>query len=137
MPFYHCLGPKGLFTQPMKQEIVDEITRIHCEATGALALFIQVQFEEVDPSNVFQNRTPSTAVRLHVRLRAGRSAEQRHEMLSAYTAMLHRITGVPVSNIMVAFVETSYENVMEGGARLPAPGEEAAWEKQFAHMVGA
>ncbi|WP_027581685.1 tautomerase family protein [Bradyrhizobium sp. Ai1a-2] len=137
MPFYHCLGPTGLFTQAIKQEIADEITRIHCEATGALSYFIQVQFEEVDPSNVFQNRKPSTAVRLHARIRAGRSAEQRHEMLKSYTAMLHRITNVLVVNIMVAFIETSFENVMESGARLPAPGEEAAWAAQFAHLLDA
>ena len=33
---------------------------------------------------------------------------------------------------MVAFIETPFENVMEGGVRLPAPGEEAEWEAQFA-----
>jgi phenylpyruvate tautomerase PptA (4-oxalocrotonate tautomerase family) len=135
MPFYHCLGPTGLFTPAMKQEITNEITSIHCSATGALALFIQVQFEEVDPRNVFQNRKPSTAVRLHARIRAGRSAEQRHEMLKAYTDMLHRITNVPVAKIMVAFVETPFTNVMEGGVRLPAPGEEAAWAAQFEHVI--
>lgn len=26
MPFYHCLAPTGVFTQPMKQEIV---TKLH------------------------------------------------------------------------------------------------------------
>jgi phenylpyruvate tautomerase PptA (4-oxalocrotonate tautomerase family) len=116
----------------MKQEIVDEITRIHCDATGALALFIQVQFDEVDSSNVFQNRKPSSAVRLHARIRAGRPPEVRLKMLSDYTTMLHRITKVPVADIMVAFIETPFENVMEGGVRLPAPGEEAGWEAQFA-----
>ena len=132
MPFYHCLAPEGVFTQLMKQEIVDEITRIHCDATGALPLFIQVQFEEVDSSNVFQNRKPSSAIRLHARIRAGRPPEVRLKMLSDYTAMLHRITKVPVADIMVAFIETPFENVMEGGVRLPAPGEEAEWEAQFA-----
>src|SRR5262245_28680834 len=118
MPFYHCLAPTGV--------------RIHCDATGALALFIQVQFEEVDSSNVFQNRKPSSAVRLHARIRAGRSPEVRMKMLSDYTAMLHRITKVHVADIMVAFIETPFENVMEGGVRLTAPGEEAEWEAQFA-----
>ena len=75
MPFYHCLAPTGVFTQPMKQEIVDEITRIHCDATGALALFIQIQFEEVDSSNIFQNRKPSSAVRLPRRSATGGPVE--------------------------------------------------------------
>jgi hypothetical protein len=37
---------------------------------------------------------------------------------------------------MVAFIETPFENVMEGGVRLPAPGEEAEWEAQFGRLIG-
>ncbi|WP_158807348.1 tautomerase family protein [Beijerinckia sp. L45] len=69
MPFYHCIAPVGLITSDMKQEIVDEITRIHCEATGGLALFVQVQFDEVLQENVFQNGRLSSAIRLHIRMR--------------------------------------------------------------------
>jgi hypothetical protein len=41
MPFYQCIAPIGVIKPDMRQEIVDEITRIHCEATGGLALFVQ------------------------------------------------------------------------------------------------
>jgi phenylpyruvate tautomerase PptA (4-oxalocrotonate tautomerase family) len=136
MPFYHCLAPSGLIDAEMRQKIVDEITRIHCDATGGLPLFVQVQFEDVAPGMAFQNGKPSSAVRLHARIRAGRSAETRLAMLTAYTEMLHQLTKVPVAEIMVAFVETSYENAMEAGVRLPAPGDEAAWEAQFRNASG-
>lgn len=72
MPFYQCIVPIGVITTDMKQEIVDEITRIHCEATGALPRFVQIQFEEVNPGNVFQDRKLSSAIRLHVRMQVGR-----------------------------------------------------------------
>ena len=48
--------------------------------------------------------------------------------------MLSRITGVAVVDIMIGIIETSYENVMESGLRLPAPGEETAWKAQLAEM---
>lgn len=132
MPFYQCITPPGTLDTKRKQQIVDGITRIHCEATGALALYVQIEFQEVDPGNMFQNGKPSKAVRLHARIRAGRDAETRHQMLRDYTDLLHEMTGVAVADIMVAFIETPYENVMESGLRLPAPGEEAQW---LAHVA--
>jgi phenylpyruvate tautomerase PptA (4-oxalocrotonate tautomerase family) len=134
MPFYQCIAPIGVITADMKQEIVDEITRIHCEATGGLPRFVQVQFDEVNPENVFQNRKLSSAIRLHVRMRAGRPAEVRHRMMTNYTNLLSRVTGVPIVDIMIGIVETSYENVMESGLRLPAPGDEGSWKAKFANM---
>src|ERR1700739_342706 len=56
MPFYQCIAPIGVITADMKQEIVDEITRIHCEATGGLPRFVQIQFDEEKPENAFQER---------------------------------------------------------------------------------
>jgi len=97
---------------------------------------VQIQFEEVEPGDVFQNGKPSRAVRLHARIRAGRDPETRHRMLRAYTDLIVRIARVPVDDVMVAFIETPYENVMEAGVRLPSPGEEEAWLERFgAQMV--
>ncbi|WP_158807347.1 hypothetical protein [Beijerinckia sp. L45] len=46
--------------------------------------------------------------------------------MTDYTNLLSRVTGV-----MIGIIETSFENVMEGGLRLPPPGEEEAWQAQF------
>ena len=81
--------------------------------------------------DVFQNGKPSRAVRLHARIRAGRDADTRDRMLHAYTDLIARIVRVPVDDVMVAFIETPFENVMEAGVRLPAPGEEKAWLDRF------
>jgi phenylpyruvate tautomerase PptA (4-oxalocrotonate tautomerase family) len=89
------------------------------------------KFDEVTSDNVFQNGKPSSAVRLHARIRAGRDAATKLRMLHAYTDLIARVARVPVDDIMVAFIETSYENIMEAGVRLPPPGEEKAWLAQF------
>jgi phenylpyruvate tautomerase PptA (4-oxalocrotonate tautomerase family) len=131
MPFYQCISLAGSLSQGQKEEIVREVTRIHCQETGGLPRFIQIQFDEVTSDNVFQNGKPSSAIRLHARIRAGRDAATKLRMLHAYTDLIARVARVPVDDIMVAFIETSYENIMEAGVRLPPPGEEKAWLAQF------
>ena len=127
MPFYRCITLVGTLAQEQKEEIVRDITRLHCEATGALPRFVQVQFEEVKPNDVFQNGKRSRAVRLHGRIRAGRDADTKHRLLRAYTDLIVRVAPVSVEDVMVAFIEMPHENAMEGGVRLPAPGEEKSW----------
>jgi phenylpyruvate tautomerase PptA (4-oxalocrotonate tautomerase family) len=131
MPYYHCLTPPGTLTAADRQRLADEITDIHCANTGGLALFVQVHFEEVAVDHVFQNRKPSSAVRLHIRMRSGRSDDTRKKMLTEYTHLLSRVARVPVAEVMVAIIEVPHTNVMEGGIGLPAPGDEAEWMKQF------
>jgi phenylpyruvate tautomerase PptA (4-oxalocrotonate tautomerase family) len=76
-------------------------------------------------------------VRLHARIRAGRDAATKLRMLHAYTDLIARVARVSVEDIMVAFIETSYENTMEAGIRLPPPGEEKSWLAQFHNTVPA
>jgi phenylpyruvate tautomerase PptA (4-oxalocrotonate tautomerase family) len=135
VPFYQCITLVGTLAQEQKEELVRDITRIHCEATGSLPLFVQIQFEEVKPGDVFQNGKPSRAVRLHARIRAGRNPDTKHRMLRAYTDLIVKVARVPINDVMVAFTETPYENVMEAGVRLPAPGEERAWLERFGGQV--
>jgi hypothetical protein len=52
-------------------------------------------------------------------------------MLRAYTDLIVRVARVPIDDVMVAFIETPFENVMEAGVRLPAPGNEKAWLERF------
>jgi phenylpyruvate tautomerase PptA (4-oxalocrotonate tautomerase family) len=85
MPFYRCISLAGSLSQEQKEEIVREVTRIHCQETGGLPRFVQILFDEVTSDNVFQNGKPSSAIRLHARIRAGRDAATKLRMLRAYT----------------------------------------------------
>jgi phenylpyruvate tautomerase PptA (4-oxalocrotonate tautomerase family) len=53
MPFYQCISLAGSLSQEQKEEIAREVTRIHCQETGGLPLFVQIQFDEVTSGNVF------------------------------------------------------------------------------------
>jgi phenylpyruvate tautomerase PptA (4-oxalocrotonate tautomerase family) len=135
MPFYRCITLVGTLAQEQKEEIVRDITRIHCETTGALPRFVQIQFEEVKSGDVFQNGKPSRAVRLHGRIRAGRDADTKHRLLRAYTDLIVRVARVSVEDVMVALVDMPHENAMEAGLPLPAPGEEKAWLERFGSQM--
>jgi phenylpyruvate tautomerase PptA (4-oxalocrotonate tautomerase family) len=135
MPFYRCITLVGTLAQEQKEEIVRELTRIHCETTGALPRFVQIQFDEVKPGDVFQNGKPSRAIRLHGRIRAGRDADTKRRMLDAYTDLMVRVAGVPVDDVMIALVEMPHENAMEGVVRLPAPGEERPWLERLVSQL--
>ena len=135
MPFYQCITLAGTLAQEQKEEIVRDITRIHCETTDALPRFVQIQFEEVKPGDVFQDGKPSRAVRLHGRIRAGRDADTKHRLLEAYTDLIVRLARVSVDDVMIALIESSHENAMEGGVRLPAPGEEKLWLERLGSQL--
>jgi phenylpyruvate tautomerase PptA (4-oxalocrotonate tautomerase family) len=103
MPFYQRISLAGSLSQDQKEEIVREVTTIHCQETGGLPLFVQVQFDEVTSDNVFQNGKPCSAIRLHARIRAGRDAATKLRMLHAYTDLIARVARVPVDDVMVGF----------------------------------
>jgi phenylpyruvate tautomerase PptA (4-oxalocrotonate tautomerase family) len=46
MPFYQCQTPEGLLDEDKRAKLADEITRIHCETTGAPKMFVHVAFTE-------------------------------------------------------------------------------------------
>jgi hypothetical protein len=48
-------------------------------------------------------------------------------LLRAYTDLIVRVARVSVADVMAALVEMPHENAMEGGVRLPAPGDEKSW----------
>jgi phenylpyruvate tautomerase PptA (4-oxalocrotonate tautomerase family) len=52
MPIYQCYSPQGLLTKSAKADIAEEITSIHCNATGAPPSLVNVLFREL-PEGVF------------------------------------------------------------------------------------
>ena len=96
MPFYQCITLAGTLAQEQKEEIVRDITRIHCETTGCLPQFVQIRFDEVKPGDIFQNAKLSRAVRLHGRIRAGRDA--RHEAPLASESVANLTSSIRAPN---------------------------------------
>jgi len=51
-------------------------------------------------------------VRLHARIRTGRNGDTKHRMLHVYTDLIVRVAWVLVDDVMVSFIETSFENII-------------------------
>jgi phenylpyruvate tautomerase PptA (4-oxalocrotonate tautomerase family) len=70
MPIYQCISPEGLLDESQRENIAGEITRIHCDATGAPRSFVNVVFQDMPNGRVFTGASRSThsnSVRRHPR----------------------------------------------------------------------
>ena len=121
MPVYHCSIPEAQLDDAKRQRIASDITRIHCEKTGAPPDFAHVLFVDA----------PAGAGVVGS-IRAGRSEALRVEMASAMAEAVAKTLGSEPGRVRVTLLEVPASWVMEGGAVMPEPGEEAAWLERHA-----
>src|SRR5438445_11002878 len=84
MPTYGCTSRAGRLTAEQKSGIAGEITRVHCEVTGAPSFFAQVIFQEVKPGNYFMGGAPLKHDQIFVygHIRSGRAAVDKSRMIT-------------------------------------------------------
>lgn len=133
MPLYTCNAAKGAISDTAKAEIADDITRIHCDVTGAPSTFVHVFFFEDAPHLPLNGKKAW----VHGGIRAGRTDAQKMQITEQITESVRAHTGLPVDSIMCTTLDTPASWVMEGGDILPEPGEEAAWLEAHAAKVSA
>src|SRR5262245_8084024 len=105
MPLYICGAPANSLDDGQRQRIAAEITRIHCDLTGAPALFAHVVFDESKSEySVFGT------------IRAGRSAEIKAELRQQMAAAVAATVGVAADKVAAITVDVPASWVMEGGA---------------------
>ena len=120
MPVYQCSLPASRLDDATRQEIASEITRIHCESTGAPPDFAHVLFVGA-PEDAGPGATVLGSIR------AGRPAELKARMAAAIAEAVAKTIGGEPGCVRVHLLEVTASWVMEGGALLPEPGEEADW----------
>jgi phenylpyruvate tautomerase PptA (4-oxalocrotonate tautomerase family) len=130
MPVYQCYSPKGLLTNSVKAKIAEEITSIHCNATGAPELYVNVLFQETSDGDCFVAGQQSGHSYIFGAIRHGRDLEVRQGMLRDLSQMWTRLTGQSAAEVLVALNEANPQNVMEAGLILPEPGKEQQWFDQ-------
>lgn len=123
MPLYRCIVAPQLTSYEQRAEIAAEVTRIHCEVTGAPAGFVHTFFVEDETGLLPADKR---AVMLGS-IRAGRTQEQKDRIASEMTRSLARVVDVAEDHVSVVTIDVPARWVMEGGDVLPEPGEEAAW----------
>ncbi|MCW2664430.1 MAG: cis-3-chloroacrylic acid dehalogenase [Mycobacterium sp.] len=130
MPVYQCYYPQGLLAKSAKAEIADQITSIHCNATGAPPSFVNVLFLELPEGECFVAGKPATHSYVFGIVRHGRDLETRQGMLRDLSRMWIDVTGQSDAELIVALTETDPANVMEAGLIFPEPGQEEQWFEQ-------
>lgn len=127
MPVYTCHVRPGDLTAEVKAVIAREITRIHCEVTGAPPAFVQVFFREITPGDGYVGGEPFSQATITGLIRAGRSPADKAKLLFGISGAWSRITGQAEKDVFVAVQDVPAKNIVEDGALLPEPGEEEVW----------
>ena len=132
MPLYICAAEKGAIPDDAKGQIAKEVTRVHCEITGAPPTFVHCFFFEKGSHQVellehVFNATSDKRYVLFGNLRAGRTEETKNEVISTMCRGVASILGIDRDEIDMATQDIPARWVMEGGDLLPEPGEEEEW----------
>lgn len=123
MPLYMTNGAAGALDDDAKKKIADDITRIHCDITGAPPLFVHAFFAEGIPEMPLGDKSVLT----FGNIRSGRSDVQKENIKSQVRDAISGHTGLPPEAVSVMIFDTPAHWAMEGGEIMPEPGEEAAW----------
>ncbi len=123
MPLYMCNTKNGEIGEDAKAKISEDITEIHCRITDAPPTFVHSFFFTQFPLIDLEDKT----VVLVGNIRAGRTDEQKAQMIEEMRQSIHSHSGVALEEIAVRTNDTPASWVMEGGDLLPEPGEEAEW----------
>jgi len=145
MPTYVCTITEDRLSPDQKSRIAGEITRIHCEVTGAPTFFAQVIFDEVKSGNYFIGGAPLAHDQIFVygRVRAGRSVQDKLKMIRLMAEVVANAAGVSRTGVGIYIAELPPRHMMEYGYVLPEPGDEDVWtnalpaeHREFMQAVG-
>ena len=146
MPTYFCTTLEGRLTAEQKSRIASEITRVHCEVTGAPGFFAQVIFLEVKPGNYFVGGAPLRHDQLFVYglIRSGRAAVDKSRMIALMSKAVGDVAKVENSRSVWVYVgELPPRQMIEFGHLLPEAGDEPAWtaalsaaDREFMQSIG-
>jgi len=129
MPTYTCSALAGRLTPVAKRDIANAITAVHHETTGAPTFFAQVLFADIAPENYFVGGVPLRSDQIFVRgeIRAGRSAKDKHNLISRLIQAVCEAAGMLPACVWVYIAELPAKHMAEFGHILPEPGGEGRW----------
>ena len=140
MPAYTVTAPVGQLSSIQKQRLAMEITRVHCDVTGAPSYFVQVIFNDVPQGNYFRGGRVlegSHNVYVHGRIRAGRDSDTKERLLLDLLRAVTEAAEIDSTHVQVYLVEVPAQQIVEFGRILPLPGEEDAWWQAMPASVRA
>ncbi len=133
MPTYTCWSEAGIVSSEARARIATLLTEIHHEVAVAPRYFVQVLFADLAADSLFLAGQPAPAGHVWIRadIRAGRTEEQKRELLRRITEEVGSILGLPAEHVWVYVCDIPGPNIAEYGRALPNPGQEDAWFDQL------
>jgi phenylpyruvate tautomerase PptA (4-oxalocrotonate tautomerase family) len=122
MPLYRCTVKPGATSEEQRAAIAKEVVRVHCEVTGAPATFVHAFFAEDDAALPEGKRAFVIGS-----IRAGRDDPQKARIVSELSHFIANTLRCREDEVGVVTVDVPARWIMEGGAIMPEPGEEAEW----------
>jgi len=119
VPYYQFTIPSDSASAGLKTEIARAVTKVHTSVTGAPAKYVNVSFVEVPPGNLFVGDEPVAHGRMVGIIRAGRTAEVKHELITGLAEAWSAVTGEPKDGFALFLQEVPGDMVMEYGETLP------------------
>ena len=119
MPYYQFHIPAGSPSAARKAELAAAVTKVHTAVTGAPARYVNVAFFELGPGNLFVADEPVHHGRMVGIIRAGRTAEVKHDLITGLADAWSAVTGEPRDGLAIFLQEVPGSMVMEYGQTLP------------------
>lgn len=129
MPTYTCWSQNGAIPIGSRDDIVHALAEIHHEVAIAPRYFVQVIFNDLDPGSIYVAGQAASEEHIWIRadIRAGRTDEQKGELLGRIASEIGTIVGTEPENIWVYICDIPGPSISEFGRVLPNPGQEEAW----------
>lgn len=119
MPYYQFHIPADSPSAGLKAEIAAAVTKVHSSVTGAPARYVNVAFFELAPGNLFVADQPVRQGRMVGLIRAGRTPEVKHDLITGLADAWSAVTGEQRDGFALFLQELPGSMVMEYGETLP------------------
>jgi len=120
MPLYRVFTRSNEFDQETKLSVAKSITETHCSLTGAPKEFVHVFYMESE-------QVEKGSVEVLGAIRSGRSEEIMNGIIRKIQDAILSTADLPRDKIKVHLMGVLAKWVMEAGAIMPEPGDEAEW----------
>ena len=131
MPTYTVTVANLSLSAQQKSQIAEAITAAHNAQTGAPRFFAQVLFYAANEGEHFVGGRANTAPQVYVHglVREGRSIEIKQALMSQMLEEIAQIVDITTEDVWIYLQDIPATQMIEFGRFLPAPGDEAEWEK--------
>ncbi len=120
MPLYRVFTRSDELDQQTKLAIAKSITHTHCSLTGAPKEFVHVFYMESE-------QVENGSVEVLGAIRSGRTQDVVNGIAQTIQGAIVSATELSQNKIKVELMGVTAKWVMEAGAIMPEPGEEADW----------